>query len=259
MNTREPDRPETQRIYRFWVEIRDLCDGSSRTLPLQALQLIHLTAKRGTSPRPDEQVLRLQDDGGVIEAKDVVELAAKLRSRYPDETYERRLHWERDLGAEQRRSDALQSLVQLLAEAALEDLLRDQAGEAPKPTSAWTGASGRRLRLEDPVLIQPRDPVAHDRREPTHRLDDDPRLEPFLLKHPPVVVEDHRPLAIRIRRVPHLRTHHHQGQVEPVAELERLLPRTRGREERAHLEVLFPRVRTRDQRDVVPDAAIPSS
>jgi hypothetical protein len=91
--------PESQRICRYWVEIRDLRDGSVRTLPLQAMKIVHLGGERGDPPPHDEQVLRLQDDSTVIEAKDLDELAAHLRQRYPDETHERRLHCERDLEA----------------------------------------------------------------------------------------------------------------------------------------------------------------
>ena len=115
------------------MEIRDLRDGSVRALPLHALRLIHLTAQRGQKPQPDDRVLRLEDDSTVIEAKDLDELAAQLRGRYPDETHERRLHWERDLEAEERHADALQSLIELLARAAVNDILREQAGGACKP------------------------------------------------------------------------------------------------------------------------------
>jgi hypothetical protein len=108
------------------VEIRDLRDGSVRTLPLRALRLVHLSRKRGEPPQPDEQRLRLQDDATVIEAKDLDELAAQLRSKYPDATHERRLHWERDLEAEQRYANALDALSELVVEACMNDLLPEQ-------------------------------------------------------------------------------------------------------------------------------------
>lgn len=133
MNTNDHDRPEWQRIYRYWVEIRDLRDGSERKLPLNAMRLVYLGGKKGDPPKPDEQILRLEDGTALIEAKDLDELAVHLRARYPDATHERRLHWERDRTAEQRRADALNSLLELLAGAIVDDLLREQAGGADKP------------------------------------------------------------------------------------------------------------------------------
>jgi hypothetical protein len=126
---KDRDRPESQRRYRYWVEIRDLRDGSVRSLPLTALRLVHLAGKRDQSPLADEQVLRIQDDSTVIEAKDIDDLAAQLRNAYPDETHERLLHRERDVDAEQRYATALQSLLELLAEVAVDDVLREQAVE----------------------------------------------------------------------------------------------------------------------------------
>jgi hypothetical protein len=129
MNTNDHDRPESQRIFRYRVEIRSRCDDSVRTLPLTATRLVHLSRQRGEPPRPDEQLLRLQDDSTVIEARDLDALATQLRSRYPDETHERRLHYERDLEAEQRYADALDSLIELLVEAAVNDVLREHDAE----------------------------------------------------------------------------------------------------------------------------------
>lgn len=78
-------------------------------------------------------MLRVQDDTTVIEGKDIDELAVQLRDKYPDETHERRLHWERDMEAEQRYTDALDSLIELFAKAIVDDLLREQADRAGKP------------------------------------------------------------------------------------------------------------------------------
>jgi hypothetical protein len=133
---KDKDRPENERIYRYWVEIRDPRDGSSRTLPLQALQLIHLITERGASPKPDEQILRLQDDSDVIEANDVDELAAKLRSRYPDETDERRLHWERDFEGEQRRATAREALIDLFVEVLVNEIRTETAIAREQSTAA---------------------------------------------------------------------------------------------------------------------------
>jgi hypothetical protein len=120
------DLPESQHVYRCWVEIRDRREESVRVLPLGAMQRIHLTAKKNEAHLPDEQVLQLQDESTVIEAKDIDDLAAQLRAMYPDETYERFLRRERDVEAERRKLDALDGLIQLLAEAVADDLLREQ-------------------------------------------------------------------------------------------------------------------------------------
>jgi hypothetical protein len=127
----DQDRPESQRRYRYWVEIRDLRDGSARSLPLTALRSVHLTSKRGQPLLPDEQLLRVQDGATVIEAKDLDELAGQLRSAYPDETHERRLHWERDLEAERRRADARDSLINLFVEAVVRDAMHEQGSDQP--------------------------------------------------------------------------------------------------------------------------------
>jgi len=130
MSTKAKERPESQRIYRYWVEIRDLRDGSVRALPLHVLRLVHLGGRKGDPPKPDDHILRLEDDSTVIEANDLDELAAQLRRRYPDATHERRLHWERDHEGEERRAHALQSLIELLARAAVDDILNERADSA---------------------------------------------------------------------------------------------------------------------------------
>jgi hypothetical protein len=127
MESNDDDRPESQRIYRYWVEIRESRDGSARTLPLRVVRLVYLGGKRSDPPKPDEQVLRFQDGATRIEARDIEGLATQLRKIYPDATYQRRLHCERDLEAEQRHQDALHSLIDLLAELAVNDILSEQA------------------------------------------------------------------------------------------------------------------------------------
>jgi hypothetical protein len=121
------DLPESKRIYRYWVELRDRRDRSVRVLPLGAIQRIHLAGGKGEPQLPDEQVLQLQDGAEFIEANDIDDLAAQLRKRYPDETYERFLRRERDVEAERRKAEAVDGLIRLLAEAAVDDLLREQA------------------------------------------------------------------------------------------------------------------------------------
>lgn len=117
------DQPDSKRIYRYWVELRDLRDESRRTLPLSAVTMIHIPRRKNDPRKPDEHVLRLQDDSGFIEARDIDDLAVQLRGKYPDETYERVLHRARDLEAEQRKEAAVRMLVEIIAKAALDELL----------------------------------------------------------------------------------------------------------------------------------------
>ena len=77
------DLPEEKRIYRYWVELPDLRDGSGRDLALAVITWTHIRRKKGEPQRPIEQVLRLQDYSAVIEATDIDDLAAQLRERYP--------------------------------------------------------------------------------------------------------------------------------------------------------------------------------
>ena len=121
--------PESQHIYRYWVELRDRRDGSVRILPLSAIQRIHLTTKWNETRLPDEQVLQLQDESAVVEAKDIDDLAAQLRGKYPDDTYERFLRRERDVEGERRKAEAMDGLIEMLARAAIQDVLREQAGQ----------------------------------------------------------------------------------------------------------------------------------
>ena len=88
------------------------------------LKRIHLPTKKGAPRLPDELVLQLQDGAEIIEARDVDDLAAQLRARYPDDSHERFLRQERDQEAEKRKAAALDGLIEMLARAVAEDLLR---------------------------------------------------------------------------------------------------------------------------------------
>ncbi len=125
---RKKDLPESKRIYRHWVELRDLRDGSTRNLPLSAVTRIRLPRKKGDRQEPDQHVLQLQDNSVVLEGWDIDEIAAQLRQRHPDETHERLLHRERDCKAEQRKAEAMNTLIEILAKAAVDELLREQEG-----------------------------------------------------------------------------------------------------------------------------------
>jgi hypothetical protein len=90
------DLPEDQHIYRYWIELRDMRDGSVRVLPLQAFRRIHLPTKKGSPQLPNEDVLQIHDGAVAIEARDIDDLAARLRQKYPDVAFERFLRCERD-------------------------------------------------------------------------------------------------------------------------------------------------------------------
>jgi hypothetical protein len=110
--TSSTEVPENERVFRYWVEVRGRQTGVVRKLPLRAVAKIPLT----DPPRPREDFLQLQDGVATLEAKNIEDLAAQLRDRYPDSEYERTLHSERDHEAERRRANAMDSLAQLLAE-----------------------------------------------------------------------------------------------------------------------------------------------
>ena len=69
----------------------------------------------------------LQDGAKTIEAKSLEDLKTQLRQRFPDSDYERTLHSERDHEAERRRADALNGLIELLAELAVREFFEEEA------------------------------------------------------------------------------------------------------------------------------------
>ena len=117
------DRPRDEQIFRYWVEVRDLTNGSVSNLPLSAFARIHIPKKRNEAQKPREEILRLQDGSAILEAISLDDLAAQLRQKYPDSGYERTLHRERDRDAEERRAEAMNQLIKILAEAAVKDIL----------------------------------------------------------------------------------------------------------------------------------------
>jgi len=77
--------------------------------------------ERRFEQRPREDVLQLEDGCTTFEAKNLDDLVAQLRQRYPDGEYERTLHRERDRQAEQRRADAMHNLIEILVNAFVKD------------------------------------------------------------------------------------------------------------------------------------------
>jgi hypothetical protein len=120
---RRTELPDREQIFRYWVEVRDLTNGSVLSLPLSAVARIHIPRKKNEAQKPREEILRLQDGSAILEAISLDDLAAQLRQRYPDSGYERTLHRERDRDAEERRADAMNQLIRILAEAVVRDTL----------------------------------------------------------------------------------------------------------------------------------------
>lgn len=117
-----------KRIFRYWVEVRDLKSGSVHKLPLTAVRLVCL--KRGKTHEPllpDRELLRLQDGDESWEASDFEELRTRLRDQYPDAAFERTLHYVRDHEAEERREQALNGLISILARKVVDDLIAEQS------------------------------------------------------------------------------------------------------------------------------------
>jgi hypothetical protein len=119
----EAERQEDERVFRYWVEVRDMTNGSVRNLPLSAVARIQIPRKKNEAQRPSEEILRLQDGSAILEAISLDDLAARLRQKYPDSGYERTLHPERDREAEERRAEAMNQLIRILAEAVVRDTL----------------------------------------------------------------------------------------------------------------------------------------
>ena len=126
MRERREDKIQNKRreqIFRYWVEVRSLQDGSIRKLPMTEAMMVPLVSSK-INPQPSSRwVLRLQDDTEILGADDFEEHRVQLQRRYPDEAYERTINWERDIEAEQRRERALNGLARRMAEAAVEDTL----------------------------------------------------------------------------------------------------------------------------------------
>ncbi len=111
---------KTGHRFRYWVELHDLRDGSTRKMALRAIKRVHIPTKKSELQRPTEERLQLEDEASILEATNLEDLIAQLRAKYPDGTYERSLHKERDIAAER----AMDGLVCLLARAAVESHLR---------------------------------------------------------------------------------------------------------------------------------------
>lgn len=137
---------ESQQVFRYWVEVRERLNGSVRHLPLNGVSKIHIPRTKKEAQKPNEEILQLKDGTATLEAKSIQDLAAQLRARYPDDAYERTLHWERDREAEVRRAEAIKKLGEiLLPRAYLEALYIIQSKlEGEKPDSKISDAERER-------------------------------------------------------------------------------------------------------------------
>ena len=91
------------------------------------MRICLVRGKKNEPPPPDRELLELTDGEATLEANDLDDLRAQLREKYPDAVFERTLHYERDRDAEERRKKALNGLVQLLAERAVEQALEEES------------------------------------------------------------------------------------------------------------------------------------
>jgi len=116
-----------QQIFRYWVEIRELANGSVRELPVSAVTKICLARrKKNEPPIPNQDLLQVKDGAETLEAESFDELRACLRDKYPDVAFERTLHYVRDREAEERRERALNGLAELLAKAAVDKMIEEE-------------------------------------------------------------------------------------------------------------------------------------
>jgi hypothetical protein len=106
---------------------RDVCNRKAEP-PLTAVRLVCLKrGKKNEPPLPDREVLHLQDDEETWEASDLDELKLRLRDKYPDEIFERTLHYVRDHEAEERRERALNELASIFAQRVVDEFVAEQS------------------------------------------------------------------------------------------------------------------------------------
>jgi hypothetical protein len=136
---KKDDTPIERQVFRYWVELRDLRDGTVRELPVSFVQRILLTTKRKGKDKaggktdaqeaPPEIRVRVQDADRIWDARDRDDLARQLREAYPDGAFERTMKCERDLVAEERHWSAMEELMRVIARAAVRKALAADATE----------------------------------------------------------------------------------------------------------------------------------
>jgi hypothetical protein len=53
--------PESEEIFRYWVEVFELKNGSVQILPLKAVAKIYIPRRKNEPQRPTEEILQLKD------------------------------------------------------------------------------------------------------------------------------------------------------------------------------------------------------
>jgi len=129
------DSQESQQVFRYWVEVRELPNGSARNLPLNGVIKIHIPRTKKEAKKPNKEILQLKDGPATLEANSIQDLAAQLRARYSDNAYERTLHWQRDREAEARRAEAIDKLSEILLPRAYIEALYVIQAELERPGS----------------------------------------------------------------------------------------------------------------------------
>ena len=128
--------------------------------------MVRRAPQKGEPQRPREEALQLTDGSATFEAKSLESLAVQRRQRYPDEACQRSLHREQDLPAEERRRDAMNLVIGLLAEEAVKAAVKEEGGskrrsqqgqschpEAANSRSARAGLLERHGKLSIPILL----------------------------------------------------------------------------------------------------------
>lgn len=117
---RKVENKKHEQIFRYWVEVRKLQDDTIRKLPMIVVLMVPLVTSK-VNPKPSSRrVLRIQNNSEILEADNFESLRVQLRQKYPDDAYERTIHWERDIEAEERRERALNGLAKLMVDVAVE-------------------------------------------------------------------------------------------------------------------------------------------
>lgn len=111
-------------MFRYFVDLRNLRDGSTCAVPLRTVVKFQIPTRKNERPGPSEEVLQIQDGATILEAKTFDDLVTQLRHKYPDGTYERTLRRERDYDAEHAMND----LIELVAKAVVAKQLRKRNG-----------------------------------------------------------------------------------------------------------------------------------
>lgn len=141
-----------EKIFRYWVEVRELASGSVRKLPLTAVRLVCLRRGKTNEPAvPARELLQLKDEAETWEVETFDELAARLRDKYPDAAFERSLHYVRDHGCGFRVMPATDSGACWVGPAARGPGLRDGG---TRPTQGRFRCSAVSEALSRPSSIQ---------------------------------------------------------------------------------------------------------